>query len=82
MEILIQTIIYIISIIGIFVLFFIFTDDDIELIKSKNENKKVLNIDMYNIDDDELKIFIEEIEKNEKISAMVDIVNIEQRFDK
>ena len=86
MGIFIQSIIYIISIVGIFFIFFILTDKDLDSItknrKEKDKDKKVMDIYTYNIYDDEIKLFADIIEKNKELNNVVDIVNIYQKFDK
>ena len=86
MSILVQSFIYIISILGIFFIFFILTDKDLDSItknrKEKDKDKKVMDIYTYNIYDDEIKLFTDIIEKNEELNDVVDIVNIYQKFDK
>ena len=84
MGIFIQSIIYIISIVGIFFIFFILTDKDLDSITKdrKEKGKKVMDIYTYNIYDDDIKLFADVIEKNEKLNDVVDIVNIYQKFDK
>ena len=84
MGIFIQSIIYIISIVGIFFIFFILTDKDLDSITKdrKEKGKKVMDIYTYNIYDDEIKLFTDIIEKNEELNDVVDIVNIYQKFDK
>ncbi len=86
MSIFIQSLIYIISVIGIFVIYFVFTDKDYDIItNSKDDSKKgkrVMNIYTYNIYDEDIKVFANILSNDEKLNDMVDIVNIYQKFDK
>ena len=86
MSIFIQSLMYIISIVGIFVMYFILTDKNLDNIIKSKDNKlnkqKIMDIYTYNIDDEEIKVFTDIIEKNEELNDVVDIVNIYQKFDK
>ncbi len=83
MGILIETLIYIVSMTGIFALFYTLTQDNIDFISSnKNGDRKVIDIYTYNIDDEGVQVLVKCIEDKEEICSMVDIVNVHQRFDK
>lgn len=83
MSIIIETLIYILSISGIFLIFFTIADDNVGLIKGKKkEDKKVIDIYTYNIENEEVKIITSALEENEDLKSVVDIVNVYQRFDK
>ena len=77
-----ESLIFIVSIIGIFCILLFLTDEDY-LNEAKNDNKsKVLDIYTYNIEEENINEIIKIIEKSKKLQEMVDIVNIHERFDK
>ena len=79
----IQNLIYIISVIGIFIIFYTLTDKDLNCALKKEEKKqKIIDIYTYNMDNEELNIFVKKIENDKDLNDMVDIVNIYKRFDK
>ncbi|MBR1883515.1 MAG: hypothetical protein IJ809_00955 [Clostridia bacterium] len=83
MVIFIQSFIYIVSILGIFLLFFILTDEEYYLaVKNDTKKAKILDIYTYNLDDNDVNDIISELEKSKKFEEVVDIVNIHERFDK
>ncbi len=83
MSIIVETLIYIVSISGIFFIFFTLADDNIDVIKScKKEGKKVIDIYTYNINNDELQILTNSLEEKKELREVVDIVNVYQKFDK
>ena len=83
MVIFIQSFIYIVSILGIFLLFFILTDEEYYLaVKNDTKKAKILDIYTYNLDDNDVNDIISELVKSKKFEEVVDIVNIHERFDK
>lgn len=83
MSIIIETLIYIVSISGIFFIFFTLADDNIDVLNgNKDHGKKVLEIHTYNIDSEELKVITKALEESNGLKDVVDIVNVYQRFDK
>lgn len=77
-----QSLIFIISIIGIFFIFFILTDEEYLSGGIDNKIQKRLDIYTYNIEEKNINEIIKIIENSKKLQEMVDIVNIHERFDK
>ncbi len=75
-----QTVIFTISIFGIFLFFHILTDDI--YVDMKKEDRKIIDIYTNNLDKKSVELIIKEIEKSKELGKLVDTVNIHEKFDK
>lgn len=82
MDILVQSLIYLISFVGIIFIFFILTDEEYDDIIMNNKKNKIIDIYVQNMNNEEVKKLTLEIENMKNLCDLVDIVNIHQKFDK